>query len=74
MRPVYEAHPDDLDVAKTGEPADQTSVPRRRGVERLHPQQRASLIERRGLGRGHFFTREGQLVATVMQQGLMRYR
>jgi acyl-CoA thioesterase-2 len=28
----------------------------------------------RGLGRGHFFTREGQLVATVMQQGLMRYR
>ena len=28
----------------------------------------------RGLGRGHFFTPEGRLVATVMQQGLMRYR
>jgi len=28
----------------------------------------------RGLGRGHFYTREGRLVATVMQQGLMRFR
>jgi len=28
----------------------------------------------RGLARGRFFTREGQLVATTMQEGLMRFR
>jgi acyl-CoA thioesterase-2 len=28
----------------------------------------------RGLARGHFFTREGRLVATTMQQGVMRFR
>lgn len=28
----------------------------------------------RGLARGHFFTRQGRLVATTMQQGVMRFR
>ena len=28
----------------------------------------------RGLGKGHFYTADGHLVATVLQQGLMRFR
>lgn len=28
----------------------------------------------RGLARGHFYTREGRLIATTMQQGVMRFR
>jgi acyl-CoA thioesterase-2 len=28
----------------------------------------------RGLARGRFYTREGRLVATTMQEGLMRFR
>jgi acyl-CoA thioesterase-2 len=27
----------------------------------------------RGLGAGHFFDRSGQLVATVMQEGILKY-
>jgi len=41
-------HPDDLDVAEAGEPADQTPIADRRRVEGLHPQQTAPFIERGG--------------------------
>ena len=40
----------------------------------LHVLEADQVGEGRGLGRGHFYTRDGRLVATVMQQGLMRFR
>ena len=40
----------------------------------LHTVQAERIGGGRGLARGSFYTREGRLVATTMQQGLMRFR
>ncbi len=40
----------------------------------LHTVEAESVSGGRGLARGRFYTREGRLVATAMQQGLMRFR
>jgi acyl-CoA thioesterase-2 len=40
----------------------------------LHVVHNEAMAGGRGLARGSFFTRDGTLVATVVQQGLMRYR
>jgi acyl-CoA thioesterase-2 len=40
----------------------------------LHTVEAERIVGGRGLARGSFFTREGRLVATTMQQGVMRFR
>ena len=40
----------------------------------LHTVEAERIVGVRGLARGSFFTREGRLVATTMQQGVMRFR
>lgn len=40
----------------------------------LHTVEAECVMGGRGLSRGRFFTRSGELVASSVQQGLMRYR
>ena len=40
----------------------------------LHEVHAEAMSGGRGLARGSFYTRDGTLVATTMQQGLMRFR
>jgi len=40
----------------------------------LHTVEAERIVGGRGLARGSFYTREGRLVATTMQQGVMRFR